>query len=69
MNSLLFLVPLSIVLLGLAFGAFIWAVRRGQFDDLDAAALDILVDDEAQPSPPSPDAADPATDPEPDDGA
>ena len=50
MNSLLFLVPLSIVLLGVAFGAFIWAVRRGQFDDLDAAALDILVDDEAKPS-------------------
>jgi len=49
MNSLLFLVPLSIVLLGVAFGAFIWAVRRGQFDDLDAAALDILVDDEAKP--------------------
>jgi cbb3-type cytochrome oxidase maturation protein len=50
MNSLLFLVPISIVLLGAAFGAFIWAVRRGQFDDLDAAALDILVDDEAKPS-------------------
>ena len=50
MNSLLFLVPLSIVLLGVAFGAFIWAVRRGQFDDLDAAALDILVDDEAKPA-------------------
>lgn len=50
MNSLLFLVPLSIVLLGVAFGAFIWAVRRGQFDDLDAAALDILVDDEARPA-------------------
>ncbi len=49
MNSLLFLVPISIVLLGVAFGAFIWAVRRGQFDDLDAAALDILVDDEAKP--------------------
>jgi len=50
MNSLLFLVPLSIVLLGVAFGAFIWAVRRGQFDDLDAAALDILVDDEQKPT-------------------
>ena len=49
MNSLLFLVPLSIVLLGLAIGAFAWAVRRGQFDDLDTAALDILVDDEAPP--------------------
>lgn len=46
MNSLLFLIPLSIALLGIAIGAFVWAVRRGQFDDLDTAALDILVDDE-----------------------
>ena len=50
MNSLLFLVPLSIALLGVAIGAFIWAVRRGQFDDLDTAALDILVDDEPEPT-------------------
>lgn len=50
MNSLLFLVPLSIALLGVAIGAFIWAVRRGQFDDLDTAALDILVDDEPEPA-------------------
>jgi cbb3-type cytochrome oxidase maturation protein len=47
MNSLLFLIPISVALLGAAIGAFVWAVRRGQFDDLDAAALDILVDDES----------------------
>jgi cbb3-type cytochrome oxidase maturation protein len=47
MNSLLFLVPISVALLGVAIGAFVWAVRRGQFEDLDAAALDILVDDDA----------------------
>ena len=45
MNILLLLIPLSLMLLGVAIGAFAWAVRRGQFDDLDAAALDILVDD------------------------
>ena len=61
MNSLLFLVPLSIVLLGVAFGAFIWAVRRGQFDDLDAAALDILVDDEPEPAADAEPVADPAS--------
>ena len=65
MNSLLFLVPLSVVLLVAAIGAFVWAVRRGQFDDLDTAALDILVDDEAQPHTPLPD----AVEPERDDGA
>ena len=61
MNSLLFLVPLSIVLLGVAFGAFIWAVRRGQFDDLDTAALDILVDDEPEPAADAEPVADPAS--------
>lgn len=45
MNILLLLVPLSVMLLALAIGAFVWAVRRGQFDDLDTPALDILVDD------------------------
>lgn len=46
MNILLLLVPLSVMLLACAVGAFWWAVRRGQFDDLDTPALDILVDDE-----------------------
>ncbi len=44
MNSLLILVPVSLVLLGIAIGAFWWAVRRGQFDDLDTPPLDILRD-------------------------
>lgn len=46
MNILLLLVPISLVLLGVAIAAFVWAVRRGQFDDLDTPALDILQDDE-----------------------
>ena len=46
MTILLLLVPLSLVLLGVAIWAFVWAVRRGQFDDLDTPALDILADDE-----------------------
>ena len=45
MNILLLLIPLSLMLLALAIGAFCWAVKRGQFDDLDAAALDVLVDE------------------------
>ena len=44
MTVLLLLIPLSLVLLGVAVWAFIWAVGRGQFDDLDSPALDILVD-------------------------
>ena len=45
------LIPLSLGLLVLAVGAFVWAVKRGQFDDLDTPALDILEDDD-RPLPP-----------------
>ncbi|MGQ4661089.1 cbb3-type cytochrome oxidase assembly protein CcoS [Lysobacter sp. F6437] len=59
MNILLFLIPVSIVLMGLAIWAFVWAVRRGQFDDLDTPAIDILREDvhdrRAQPAPSSSD--------------
>ncbi len=50
MNSLLILVPVSLVLLGIAIGAFWWAVRQGQFDDLDTPPLDVLRDSE-RPAP------------------
>ena len=56
MNILLMLIPLSLGLLVLAVGAFVWAVKRGQFDDLDTPALDILEDDD-RPLPPPPPAA------------
>lgn len=45
MIILLLLIPLSLMLLGVAAWAFVWAVRAGQFDDLDTPALDILRDD------------------------
>lgn len=47
MNILLALVPLSALLVGFAIWAFVWAVRRGQFDDLDTPALSILTDEDA----------------------
>lgn len=47
MAILLFLIPISLLLLGVAIWAFVWAVRRGQFENLDAASLDILHDDDA----------------------
>lgn len=47
MTILLLLIPISLALLGVAVWAFVWAVRRGQFDDLDSAALDILSDERA----------------------
>lgn len=46
MEILFFLIPLSLVLLGLAIWAFFWAVKSDQFDDLDGPAYSILFDDE-----------------------
>lgn len=40
------LIPLSVVLMALAVGAFFWAIRNGQFDDLDTPALNILDEDD-----------------------
>lgn len=46
MNGVLLLIPIAL-LLGLSgLAAFFWALRTGQFDDLDGAALRILIDDE-----------------------
>lgn len=52
MTILLLLIPLSLLLVGAAAWAFTWAVRRGQFDDLDTPALDILRNDEHDQAPP-----------------
>ncbi|HKL53401.1 MAG TPA: cbb3-type cytochrome oxidase assembly protein CcoS [Wenzhouxiangellaceae bacterium] len=46
MKIIYVLIPLSLMLLGLAVWAFFWAVRNDQFDDLDTPAMDILDDDE-----------------------
>ncbi|MBB1087849.1 cbb3-type cytochrome oxidase assembly protein CcoS [Lysobacter sp. SG-8] len=51
MTILLILIPLSLGLLVAAIWAFTWAVRKGQFDDLDTPALDILRDDPAPRDP------------------
>lgn len=53
MNILLFLIPISLVMAGAAALLFAWAVRRGQFEDLDTPALDILRDEKTGIAPPS----------------
>ncbi|MBP6310416.1 MAG: cbb3-type cytochrome oxidase assembly protein CcoS [Arenimonas sp.] len=45
MNILLALIPISLLLLIVAIAAFFWAVRKDQFENLDAASIDILSDD------------------------
>lgn len=46
MSVLYIVVPLALVVVGAAVGAFLWAARRGQFDDLDTPAVRALFDDE-----------------------
>lgn len=46
MNILYLLIPIGVVFLAVAIGLFIWAVRSGQYDDLEGPAHRILMDDD-----------------------
>jgi cbb3-type cytochrome oxidase maturation protein len=46
LDVIYWLIPLSIVILMVAVAIFFWAVRTGQFQDLDSPAVDILFDDD-----------------------
>jgi cbb3-type cytochrome oxidase maturation protein len=45
-NALLWLIPAALILGGLGLAAFLWALRSGQFDDLEGAAWRALEDDD-----------------------
>ena len=49
MELILVLLPLALLFAGLAVALFVWAVRKGQFDDLETPAMRILFDDEPAP--------------------
>ena len=46
MNVLVFLIPVALLLGGAGLVLFFWAMRHGQFDDLEGAANRILIDEE-----------------------
>ncbi len=46
MEIIYLLIPISLVLLGLIVWILFWAVRSGQFDDLEGPAHSILMDEE-----------------------
>lgn len=46
MNAILYLLPIALGLGLLGLGAFFWAARSGQFEDLEGSAERILIDDE-----------------------
>ncbi|PKR57892.1 cbb3-type cytochrome oxidase assembly protein CcoS [Thalassospira lohafexi] len=46
MSNLLLLIPIALFLGLLGLGAFLWALKSGQFDDMEGAANRILFDDD-----------------------
>ena len=53
MTNLAFLIPVALFLGSLGLGAFLWALRSGQYEDLDGAAERILLDDIEVARPPT----------------
>jgi cbb3-type cytochrome oxidase maturation protein len=54
MNMVYLLIPLALMLVGVAAWALIWAIRSGQFEDLDSQGWSVVLDDDEKP-PPGPD--------------
>ena len=46
MEILYLLIPLSMLLVAVIVWIFLWAVRSGQFDDMEGPAHQILMDDD-----------------------
>ena len=48
MNVLIYLVPMALGLGLVGLFAFLWALKSGQYNDVDGAALRVLSDDDLQ---------------------
>ena len=44
------MIPLALILMLLAVVIFIWALRSGQFEDLDGPAISVIMDEDKQQS-------------------
>ena len=49
MTALLFLIPAALCLGGAGLAAFMWALKSGQYEDLEGAALRVLDDADIAP--------------------
>ncbi len=58
MSALIYLIPIALGLGLLGLVAFLWALKSGQFEDLDGAAHRILLDDDEEDPPDSKDPED-----------
>ncbi|GAB6051743.1 hypothetical protein JCM17960_05630 [Magnetospira thiophila] len=52
MDIIIYLIPIALGLGLLGLAAFLWAMKSGQFEDLDGASNRILFDDEDMIRPP-----------------
>jgi len=48
MSVILYLIPIAFTLGLIGLGAFFWALKSGQFEDLDGAPHRVLRDDEEE---------------------
>lgn len=46
MNVLWYLIPISLALGGLGLGVFFWALKSGQYEDVEGAAERVLNDED-----------------------
>jgi cbb3-type cytochrome oxidase maturation protein len=49
MSMLYVLIPLAVVLLAVAVVALLWAIKNGQFDDLETHGWSVVLDDDQKP--------------------
>jgi len=52
MNVLVYLVPMALGLGLMGLFGFLWALKSGQYSDLEGAALRVLSDDDVEGEPP-----------------
>lgn len=50
MESLFLLVPIALIFVAIALKIFFWAIKSGQYDNLDTEAHRILFDDDEIPA-------------------
>jgi cbb3-type cytochrome oxidase maturation protein len=51
MSMIFVLIPLAVMLLAVAVWALLWAIKTGQFDDLESHGWSVVLDDDQKPPP------------------
>ncbi|MFN2099678.1 cbb3-type cytochrome oxidase assembly protein CcoS [Altererythrobacter sp. MF3-039] len=51
MTGLTILIPIALLMGAFGLAVFFWAMRDGQFEDMDGAANRILIDEDYEPRP------------------